>query len=88
MSCFQEENVVAPKDACLKEQNGEYVIVPEEEGNALDRTKVEKAVKDAIESGKTEINLEELGCYEKPSVWKDDRREGCEKSAFESRYYV
>lgn len=72
MSCFQEENVVAPKDACLKEQNGEYVIVPEEEGNTLDRTKVEKAVKDAIESGKTEINLEELGCYEKPSVWKDD----------------
>lgn len=58
MSCFQEENVVAPKDACLKEQNGEYVIVPEEEGNTLDRTKVEKAVKDAIESGKTEINLE------------------------------
>ena len=35
------------------------------------------------------LNLEELGCYEKPSVWKDDpdliaERE-CEKSAFESR---
>ena len=45
MSCFQEENVVAPKDACLKEQNGEYVIVPEEEGNTLNRNKSGKGSK-------------------------------------------
>ena len=72
MSCFQQENIVAPEDAYLEEQDGEYVIVPEVEGNTLDRTKVESAVKDAIENGKTEINLEELGCYEKPSVLQDD----------------
>ena len=39
---------------------------------AVTTTYDEKKLKDAIESGKTEINLEELGCYEKPSVWKDD----------------
>ena len=72
MSCFQQENIVAPEDAYLEEQDGEYVIVPEVEGNTPDRTKVESAVKDAIENGKTEINLEELGCYEKPSVLQDD----------------
>lgn len=72
MSCFQQENIVAPEDAYLEEQDGEYVIVPEVEGNTLDRTKLESAVKDAIENGKTEINLEELGCYEKPSVLQDD----------------
>ena len=72
MSCFQQENIVAPEDAYLEEQDGEYVIVPEVEGNTMDRTKVESAVKDAIENGKTEINLEELGCYEKPSVLQDD----------------
>ena len=60
MSCFQEENVVAPKDACLKEQNGEYVIVPEEEGNTLKSHKSGKGSKGCNRKRKTEINLEDL----------------------------
>ncbi|NCB92921.1 MAG: hypothetical protein EOM40_10250 [Clostridia bacterium] len=72
MSCFQEENITAPADAYVQENGSQYEIVPEVEGNTLDREKVKAAVVDALDNGKTDINLEELGCYLKPSVYKDN----------------
>lgn len=72
LSCFQEENIVEPVDACLQDNGGNYEIVPEVEGNQLDRKKVKSCIIEAIDSGKTEINLEELGCYLKPTIYQDD----------------
>ncbi|MBS6195680.1 MAG: peptidoglycan binding domain-containing protein [Clostridiales bacterium] len=72
MSCFQEENVVAPQDAYIQEKDGLYEIVPEVVGNTIDREKMKAAIIEAIDTGKTEINLEELGCYLKPSVYQDN----------------
>lgn len=72
MSCFQEENITPPQDACLKDNGDHYEIVPEVEGNTLDREKVKAAVIDAIDNGKTEIDLAELGCYLKPSVYQNN----------------
>lgn len=72
MSCFQEENIIAPKDAYVKEENGRYIIVPEEKGTTLDREKVREAIKEAIADQERVINLEELGCYELPEVTADD----------------
>lgn len=72
MSCFQEENITAPEDATLEFDGTQYVITPEVEGNTLDREKVKAAVIEAVDAGKTEINLDEEGCYLKPSVYQDD----------------
>ena len=43
-------------------------IIPEELGNTLKREEVKQAVLDAVDSGKTQINLEEMDLYEKPAV--------------------
>ena len=72
MSCFQEANIVAPEDAKLEFDGSQYVITPEVVGNTLDREKVKAAVIAAVDAGKTEINLDEEGCYLKPSVYQDD----------------
>lgn len=72
MSCFKEENIVAPQNAYVEEQKGAYEIVPEVYGNTLDREKVKAAVIEALDAEKTEINLEELGCYLKPTVYQDN----------------
>ena len=50
------------------------MIIPEVEGTRLNREKMEREVKKAIENGTEEIDLEELGCYEKPQVYQDDER--------------
>lgn len=72
LSCFQEENITAPQDAHLEDKGTSYEIVPEVEGNTLDREKVKASVIEAIDSGKTEINLAELGCYLKPGIYQDN----------------
>lgn len=72
MSCFQEENIVAPQDAYLQDDGTSYSIVPEVEGNTLDREMVKENIIEAIDSGKTEIDLTELGCYLKPTIYQDN----------------
>ena len=63
LDCFKEENVVQPVDAHLEVQNGQYVIVEETQGTALDSDKVKEAVKNAIDSGETLLDLDQAGCY-------------------------
>ena len=72
MSCFQKENIVEPENARIEETENGYEIVPEVMGTKLDREKVKAAIIDAIEEGKTQISLEELGCYEDPTILSDD----------------
>ena len=72
LACFQEENIVKPQDAYV-EYNGEtYEIVPEVEGNELDLEKVTQLVLNAVETGATEISLEDAGCYLEPGRRQDD----------------
>lgn len=73
LDCMQAENVTAPQDAYLTQQeDGTYVIVPETEGNTLDAGKVEELLEAAVESGGTEIDLAAEDCYLKPDVYQDD----------------
>ena len=68
LNCFKEENIVQPVDAHLEVQDGQYVIVEETQGTALDSNKVKEAVKNAIDSGETILDLDQAGCYIEPSV--------------------
>ena len=72
LACFQEENIVQPQNAYVKYEGETYQIVPEVEGNLLDQEKVTALIKNAVETGATEISLEETGCYIEPERRQDD----------------
>lgn len=72
LACMQEGNYTPPQDAAIGDTENGYTVVPEVEGNQLDREKLLEAVKEAIDSGTTELNLSDSGCYLKPSVYQDD----------------
>lgn len=74
LNCFAEENIQQPEDAHLEMGENGYEIVPETEGNALDPEKTTAIIREAIQTGKTEINLETEECYLTPSVYKNDEK--------------
>ena len=63
----------APTDACLVQGDGVFTIQKESQGYKLDKDKVVKAIDQAIQSGETELDLDQSGCYEEPSVYSDDK---------------
>lgn len=72
LDCMQDANMVKPVDAHLEVTENGYEIIPETQGTELDKDKVKEAVKNAIESGAQEVNLDEAGCYTSPSVLSTD----------------
>lgn len=72
LDCFQEENIEAPQNAYIQENEVDFEIIPEVEGNKLDYDKVKGLVTAAIKEGKTEISLEEESCYLKPEIYQDN----------------
>lgn len=72
LTCFKPENVTAPADAYIQEDPNAYTIVPEVMGNTLKREDVKNIVIDAVDTGKTALNFEELDLYEKPTVFAAD----------------
>ncbi len=72
MNSFSEENIVKPKDAYIGSDSKGYIVVPEEMGSQPDPEAVTRALKNALDTGTTEISLEQLHCYERPAVFSDD----------------
>lgn len=73
LSCMQADQVTAPQDAYLaRQEDGTYGIVPEVEGNQLNRDKVIETLEAAIDQNQETVNLSESGCYLTPSVHADD----------------
>lgn len=72
LACFQEENVTAPEDAKITDNGTTFEITPEVAGNTLKREETEQAIKEAIDTGKTDLNLEEEGLYVEPAVLSTD----------------
>lgn len=74
LNCFQESQVVKPADARLSEYvSGQgYSVIPEVEGNELNRDMVREAIITAVTSLQPEISLDELGCYLEPGIRGDD----------------
>lgn len=64
--------MTAPQDATITTEGSDFVIVPETAGTQLNRDKVIQAVKDALSSGETTLDLDEADCYEKPAVTQKD----------------
>lgn len=73
LACMQKENVTAPKNAKIKQQeDGTYVIEPETVGNKLSKKKVRTLLTEAVESGVSTVDLEKEACYKLPKVYQDD----------------
>lgn len=70
LKCMQ--NGTAPSDAHIGDNGTTFEIVPEVEGTQLDEDKVQEAVVQAVISTRLQLDLEEAGCYKKPSVYRDD----------------
>lgn len=74
LQCMQESNMTAPQDAKIEDNGTSYVIVPEVEGNMLDKAKASAAIKAAVDERKPEISLEDADCYAKPAVYQKDEK--------------
>ncbi len=69
--CFKEANVVQPEDAKPVLQGDKFQVQEEKEGALINQADVEQAVKEAILSGETALDLDEAGLYVQPAVRKD-----------------
>ena len=72
LSCVQLENVVAPKDAELVFNGTDFEIQPEVLGTTILRDALVTSIINAVDSGSTELVLEDEGLYANPTVFSDD----------------
>ncbi len=74
MVFLDDAQAVEPIDAYLSDYiEGEgYKVIPEEEGTVLNKTRVKKAVEDAVHNLDTMVVLEDLDVYKEPNVTSDD----------------
>jgi vancomycin resistance protein YoaR len=73
LKCMQQENMTEPSDAHIEEKDDQFVIIPEQQGNALKTKKTNKDIIDALVTGRTPIDLEADGCYKDPKVYQNDK---------------
>jgi hypothetical protein len=72
LECFDEANIVDPKDAYIEENGLEYTLVPEVQGNRLNPEKTFATLTSAVDQGAQKVSLEENQCYEKPGITASD----------------
>ena len=70
MDELDEKKMVAPVNAHLEMNDGDFVIEKEILGNKMDITKATLAIDEAIRDAKEEVDLNEF--YEKPEVYSDN----------------
>ena len=69
---MQDANTTQPQNAQIQDNGTSYVIVPEVLGTALDKEKTKAAIKEAVDTRKETLSLEEADCYLKPTVVQTD----------------
>lgn len=69
----KEENQIAPVDAYIQYENGEFSIVKESNGAKFNMENLIKGIKIALGSGKNKVNVDKIDGYEKPNVKEDDQ---------------
>ena len=71
LECMKEENQVAPVDAKLVYENGQFVIVDEVYGTQLDNETIQTVILECVKNREASVNLNEKGCYVQPKFKKD-----------------
>ncbi len=78
---FDESYSFKPENAYIRYGNGQFEIVPEEDGTQIREDKTLKTVEKALKSGADTVNLEDNDCYVTPDITKEDASllEECEE---------
>lgn len=71
LECMKTENQVAPVDAKLVYENGQFVIVDEVYGTQLDNEAIHTAILESVKNREEIVDLNEKGCYIQPKFKKD-----------------
>lgn len=74
LNCINGSSIVTTRDAYVSAyQEGQpFTIIPEVRGNNVYPEKVAEAVRAAVTSGSSEVNLEEKGCYYEVQITSDN----------------
>ena len=66
LSCVSADTVVKTTNAAISpwQQGVPYTIIPEVQGNSVNEAKLKETVIAALNTGQTQVNLEEAGCYD------------------------
>ncbi|MEY8352723.1 L,D-transpeptidase family protein [Lachnospiraceae bacterium 54-53] len=74
LACVSGGNVAATLNARVSawQQGVPFTVIPEVQGNSVDAGRLEETVKAALNSGLTEISLEESGCYDVITLTSED----------------
>ena len=72
LSCYRPVNEIQPQDAYLGRDENGFIVVPEQPGSILDKDAVRRMIMGALDTGATDISLEDNNCYLAPSVTADD----------------
>lgn len=73
LSCFNNSNLIEPKNASFKYTEKGYEIVEGISGNKVNKDILYNHVEETIAKGETTINLETINCYEKPQYTSDSK---------------
>jgi hypothetical protein len=66
LSCFDNSNIIEPKNPSFMYTDSGYVIIGEVNGNKVNKDILYDHISDAILKDEIEIELEEIDCYVKP----------------------
>lgn len=69
----QTQNQIAPVNAYIQYNNGDFVIIEENNGSLLKMDELYKNIKLALASGKSKLDISKVNGYEMPQVTKDDK---------------
>ena len=72
LSCYRRVNEIQPQDAYLGRDENGFVVVPEQPGSVLDKDAVRRMIMGALDTGATDISLEDNNCYLAPAITSDD----------------
>ncbi len=75
LECMKENNMSEAKNASIKYNDKEkkYVIIDEQPGTIIDKTKVAKLITAAVDDLKTTFNLRKEGCYNEPKFTAESK---------------
>ena len=72
MDQFDETKEIAPVDAYVGWEDNKFAVIPEVEGDFIDREAFDKTVDTVLKSQVDKLDLEEEGLYLAPAVRQDD----------------
>lgn len=73
LECLNND-ITKPENAYLTEgENGRYKIVKEVEGNQVDQSLLTAAIQNALDNGRTSLNIVKDDCYVHPTVTSKDK---------------